>query len=244
MSEFEITDEGDPRKYYAQIPNLIDDMNLSVYAYRLYGHLKRVAGDTGKCFQSTKTLADACKMSMGSISKAKQELIDAGLIILETKHDKKKGYDYHEIRLIDIWAQNMIAYSQNERARSPHERANSPDERARSPHETKNNPSKNNPSKKSEEDGNAELFRLFSAKVAPIDNYARDVLVSLQEDYTNDWIIDAIEIAGKNGGRHVHYVVRTLQNREMDEKRKSNGDGKNRIPTAEEIDSWLPSSAK
>jgi hypothetical protein len=35
------------RKYRIEIPNLIDDAGLSVYALRLYVHLKRVTGAEG-----------------------------------------------------------------------------------------------------------------------------------------------------------------------------------------------------
>lgn len=195
MADYKITDEGDPRRYYTQLPNMIDDAGLSVYAFRLYSRIKRVAGDGGKCYQSTKTLAEACNMSAGSVSNAKQELIDAGLIRLEVEHDKKKGYDYHVIRIVDIWAQNMKAYSQDEPARSPDERGRSPHEEARSPDETKNNPYKNNPYKNG---GSAtgEIFalamKIHNGTLGP-DQYL--YLDSLFEDYPSSWIKEALEQA-------------------------------------------------
>ena len=73
------------RKYFTITPNMIDDMNLSLCAFRLYHHYKRVAGDNGLCWQSTKTLSEACKMSIGSIVKAREELKTAGLIEITTK---------------------------------------------------------------------------------------------------------------------------------------------------------------
>ena len=80
MTEYYIKDEGDLRQYYFQVPNMIDDLGLSIFAFRLYGHLKRVAGDEGICYQSTRTLANNCKMSTASVSRAKRELIYYGLI--------------------------------------------------------------------------------------------------------------------------------------------------------------------
>jgi hypothetical protein len=80
-----VVDAGDLRLYRTEIPNLIDDMNLSVYAFRLYVHLKRVAGasNEGACWQSTRTLATHCGMSASKVSESKQELVDAGLIEIE-----------------------------------------------------------------------------------------------------------------------------------------------------------------
>jgi len=138
--EYKICDAGDLRKYYFQTPNLIDDLPLSVYAFRLYCHLKRVAGDGGACFQSTKTLAEKCNMSSGSVSNAKAELLGADLITIE-EVKRPDGSTYHSITIVDIWARNITAQAEpvhhmND-PRSPHERA-------RSPRETKNNPIKKN----------------------------------------------------------------------------------------------------
>ena len=125
--------------YYSQIPNLVDDMNLSVYAYRLYGHLKRVAGEDGLCWQSTQTLAESCGMSVGSISKYKKELVDRKLIKIEKKSGDNGAYD--EITITDIWLKNMSAYSGGS---SSGEQGSSPHEQRSSSGETKNNPIKNN----------------------------------------------------------------------------------------------------
>ena len=135
MTEYTIKDEGDLRKYYCQIPNMIDDMNLTPYAFRLYVHLKRVAAEDGTCWQSTTTLATSCKMSMGSISTAKNELVEAKLIIVQEVKKPGGGRKAHHITIIDKWRENMEKYATT----SPHELATSP-------HEIKNNPIKNNPS--------------------------------------------------------------------------------------------------
>src|SRR4030067_1962918 len=122
---------------------MIDDLGLTPYAFRLYVHLKRVAGDEGTCWQSTNTLAKACQMSSGSISNAKKELCKLGLIIVMTKKNTQGGLEHHEITIIDIWPRNTTKYvtsSPHEQASSPHEQASSPHEQASSPHETKNNP--------------------------------------------------------------------------------------------------------
>ena len=143
MSDYEVVDAGDPRKYYTQLPNIIDDMNLSVYAFRLYAHLKRVAGDAGTCWQSVTTLAEACNMSRGMIVKARGELEGKRLIKSIDVDNPKGGRDFKRITIIDIWRLNIEKYasSQDELASSPHEFTSSPGE-------LKNNPVKNNPIKK------------------------------------------------------------------------------------------------
>jgi predicted transcriptional regulator len=112
-----ITDEGPARKYFTMIPNIVDDAGLSVYAFRLYCHLMRVAGDKGECWQSTRTLAEKCNMSPMSVSRAKRELTKAGFIKIELISGKA-GRDYHHITVVDIWALNTEAYRPDEKLQS------------------------------------------------------------------------------------------------------------------------------
>lgn len=61
----------------------IDDLKLSPYAFRLYMHIKRVYDETGQgCHETTHQLARVCDMSVGKISESKNELINAGLLII------------------------------------------------------------------------------------------------------------------------------------------------------------------
>lgn len=107
---------------FTMIPNLVDDLGLTVYAFRLYCHIRRVTGDFGACWQSTTTLAKHCNMSHGSVIKSKRELARFGLIHIEKKKgghgdydeiEKKRGghFDYDEIIIADIWARNMAFYA-------------------------------------------------------------------------------------------------------------------------------------
>jgi len=137
MKTQSIIDAGDLRKYFTQIPNMVDDAGLTVYEFRLYAHLKRVAGDRGRCWQGTETLAASCNMSGGSISKAKHGLKEKGLISIEKKTDSRKMY--HEITVIDVWPQNFAKYSL-----SPDVLGRSRDERHPSPGERKKNSIKKN----------------------------------------------------------------------------------------------------
>jgi len=143
MSEEYIRDAGSERKYWTQLPNKIDDDNLDPYEFRLYVHLKRVAGDSGRCWQNTQTLASHCRMSAGKVSQAKQALASKGLIYINTgKSDR--GKPYHVITIVDIWPQNMLLYagqgSPGEGITSPDEVISSCGEVISSPGEIKKNP--------------------------------------------------------------------------------------------------------
>lgn len=151
--KYTIRTEEAPRDYYTQIPNLVDAMRLSPFAYRLYGHLRKVAGETGKCWQNTETLAEECNMSSGTVSNYKRELesVYPPLIRIESK-PFEKGI-YHEIVITDIWAINHAFWSGEDVTIVCADGAafhsvndyRSRGESDRSRGEIKNNPIKNNP---------------------------------------------------------------------------------------------------
>lgn len=121
-----IAEERASKKYFAQIPNIYDDAELTVYEFRLLVHYVRV----GNCFENTQTTADNCNMSVGSVVKARNSLKEKGFIdITDSEWGTKR------IVILDKWEENMIAYGGS----SPGERERSPHERRRSPGELKNN---------------------------------------------------------------------------------------------------------
>lgn len=134
--KYKIREEHQPYRFFWMTPNIIDDTEMSLVAFRLYAHLKRVAGEDGACWQSTETIAKKCFMSAGSVSNAKKELEKLGLIRILTEKNKHGGKDYHEIVIIDIWGRNIDKFSTS----SPGELASSPNEFASSPGELKNTP--------------------------------------------------------------------------------------------------------
>jgi DNA-binding transcriptional ArsR family regulator len=167
--EAKITDAGNPQKYFISIPNIVDEMDLSVHAFRLYVHFKRRAWERGECFESTKTLATACGMSMSTVSEAKKELAEAGLItIRKESRGKAGGRESDVIEIVDIWPENFARYAkanieQEKGATSPSEvGATSQDELATSPSEPIKNPLiKNNPRRMSYEDFVKSLSRQY-----------------------------------------------------------------------------------
>lgn len=107
MDENLINEQTPDRKYFTIIPNIVDDLNLSAAAFRLYVHLKRVAGESGKCWQSTTTLAEHCGLSRHTVIRAKKELEAANLIEIAAKKRPDGGMPYHEIKIVDIWRHNQ-----------------------------------------------------------------------------------------------------------------------------------------
>ena len=103
----EIRDEA-PHNYFTMIPHIVEALNLTPYAFRLYAHLKRVTGEskTGKCWKSTRTLSEACRMSVGSISNAKKELENTYPPLIRIVSKTKDNAIYHEINITDVWQMN------------------------------------------------------------------------------------------------------------------------------------------
>ena len=101
------------KKFRVELPNVVDDLKLRPCAFRLYVHMRRVAGQSGECWQSTKTLAAACNMSTGSVSTAKKELLrrrpELGGVSLITERPTTRSSDCFGVT--DIWDHNLARYS-------------------------------------------------------------------------------------------------------------------------------------
>lgn len=103
-------DEGS-HKFRTELPNLIDDLGLSIFAHRLYAHIKRRAGegDEGACTAGLRSMAKACGMSLGKASDARWELLDLGLIRAR-KETRRDGGFYEVLIVADIWSANFTFY--------------------------------------------------------------------------------------------------------------------------------------
>jgi DNA-binding transcriptional regulator GbsR (MarR family) len=125
---YQVSEENTERKYFTMMPNFIDEMDLSVYAYRLYGHLRRLAANGSKIHVSLNTLAKNLGMSKGSVHNAKQQLIDKKLI--DFIEFEKGGFQHHAIVVLDVWRENIEHFNRSsDDTGSPH------DQCTRSPHE-------------------------------------------------------------------------------------------------------------
>ena len=100
-----IFNQNKPGKYFWQTANIVDDLGLSVYAFRLYCHLVRVSSMKNVDI-STRALAEACKVSVHAVSDAKHELVKLKLISLKERTGQR-GRPYHEITILDITQRNV-----------------------------------------------------------------------------------------------------------------------------------------
>lgn len=117
-----VTDRSSLHRYRTEIPNMLLEMDLSVYAMRLYLQIKKIAGDDGKCFYSTRELAEQCRMGTGSVSRAKQELVDRDLIRVE----RDSVNDRDNITIVDLWPANFAHFArESEPPCSPQEQPRS-----------------------------------------------------------------------------------------------------------------------
>jgi len=206
--KYNVLDEAVQQDYFARIPNIVDDMKLSVFSFRLYCHLRRVAGDEGMCWQSTDTLAKTCCMSAGSISTAKAELTEKGLIKLSTKSGGAGGY-HHEITITDIWKKNH-EHGVNSKKVSPHELEVSPHELEVSPGETKKNPIKKNPNIDSTTT-TQNTFSYYESNIGALTPFIADAIQQDIDDYSETWVIEAIREAVKSEARNMKYIEAILK---------------------------------
>ena len=101
---YAIEDEAPERRYFTQVPNMVFDLPISREAKWLYVHLKRVAGDSGECYQSLNTLAKRTQTSKPTLIKAKQELIGQGLIRVRPA---ERGDKPDTITIRNVWRRNI-----------------------------------------------------------------------------------------------------------------------------------------
>lgn len=114
----DIVDQGDAKKYWTQIPNIVFDIGLNPYEMILYAHMKRAAGKDGICRKSTRTLAKECRMSPTVVVKAKAglakpraELKRKPLIRVTKMQNPHGGKEYDQVLIVDIWRDNTNRFA-------------------------------------------------------------------------------------------------------------------------------------
>ena len=96
-----VVDKNDSRKWFYQVPNIIDEMGLSKLEHRLLSHYLRV----GTCTEGLETTSKKCGMSTGAISEARRALSQRGLITY-TRYNSNNGIDGYRITVNDLWEDN------------------------------------------------------------------------------------------------------------------------------------------
>jgi hypothetical protein len=117
-----VTDLGSLHKYRTEMPNIIDELELDLYEFRLYNKYKRIAGDQGMCIKSSRNLAAECKMSVRKLQQVKKslaeprELLGGKPLIKITERKTKSGDpDTDLVEIVDIWPDNFLYFIQKSR---------------------------------------------------------------------------------------------------------------------------------
>lgn len=108
-----VRDDGRSEKYFHIVLNIADD-DLDPYQYRLLGHYRRVCGESGICWEGTRTTAKICKMSVGKVSQTRKELEQLGYIAI-----KIEANETLHITVIDRWAENIARYNKRSSGEHP-----------------------------------------------------------------------------------------------------------------------------
>lgn len=92
------------RKYRTELPNIVDEMDLTPYEFRLYVHYKRVAGGGNTCNQGQRTIARITGMSQPTVSRARQGLAEKQLINIRPSNSREIP---DEVEVVNIWEKNF-----------------------------------------------------------------------------------------------------------------------------------------
>lgn len=72
-------------EYFALIPEWVLHADISSNAVRLYGVLNRFANSRGHAWPSRKTIAELMRVSVATIDRAKDELVELGALTVEPR---------------------------------------------------------------------------------------------------------------------------------------------------------------
>jgi len=111
QNKFKITDESGDHKYFTIIPNYIVN-HSTPYEQSIYLYMKRVAGETGTCWSSAKTIAKKLNIARNTVAKYQQKLVDRGWIEVVGKKGKTKPT--YEYKIVDLWDLNIKYYTKKE----------------------------------------------------------------------------------------------------------------------------------
>jgi hypothetical protein len=106
----EIRDCGSLHQYRTEIPNILLDSGIDPYELSFYLHLKRIAGDHGKCWASNDYLVKQTKISERKIREIKKSLVKKKLIKTFQKKKEDGSTECMVIEIINIWSLNNDFY--------------------------------------------------------------------------------------------------------------------------------------
>jgi hypothetical protein len=159
---FIVEEEKPDHHFRTEIPNIVFDLGLSVYALAVYAKLKKIAGDGGYCSYGIPRLAEDLKISEKKVRESKKELSkpfkllnNLPLIKVTKRKSKKRVNQTDVVTICAVWRINGDFYRGNKKSStgaqqepgggSPQEPGGSPQEPGGSPQEPKEEPFKEKP---------------------------------------------------------------------------------------------------
>jgi predicted ArsR family transcriptional regulator len=106
---FKIIDRSGDRKYFTIVPNYIVN-HSTVYEQAIYLYMKRVAGETGTCWESPKNIAKKLGIAPGTVRRYQKALVKRSWIEIAGTHRKTKPTI--EYRIVDLWELNTKHYTE------------------------------------------------------------------------------------------------------------------------------------
>jgi hypothetical protein len=110
---FKIIDKSGDRKYFTIIPNYIVN-HSTVYEQAIYLYMKRVAGETGTCWESPINIAKKLDIAPGTVRKYQKTLVQRGWI--EKVGVAGKTKPTIEYKIVDLWQLNAKYYAKKEKS--------------------------------------------------------------------------------------------------------------------------------
>lgn len=110
--QYEVHEEKPDHHFRTEIPHIIQELDISANAFRLYCMLKKIAGDYGSCYKTSKILCVDCKISKHTLIDSLQELeniiLENGQKIIEVTRRKNLDGSHapHLIKIVDVWRYN------------------------------------------------------------------------------------------------------------------------------------------
>jgi len=107
---------SEERSHFLMLPYLIDDLGLDVYEYRVYGAIKRAAGEDGQCTKSLDKIALNIKISRSKLKYVINSLceihpmIGKPLLIKKNRVSDHGDKDTNIIVVNDVWNENTKVF--------------------------------------------------------------------------------------------------------------------------------------
>ena len=113
MDNIQIRERNPSHNYRTEIPNIIHELDLDPYEFRVYAIIKRHAGDNGACTRSYSKMSEECKMSVRKFQKciknlcAVNPILGKPLIYVIERKTQLGDRDTNLLEIEDIWPENM-----------------------------------------------------------------------------------------------------------------------------------------